>query len=119
MKKILLIEDNKEQVEAYSEEMRRAGFGVSVVSDGLKVMSAIEEVKPDLIVMDVMLPNIDGWEVLGDIKKISDAIKVIVVSELSQDHDVFRSLELGASKYLIREHYSPSEIVEEIKKILK
>ncbi len=121
MKKILLVEDNPLLIESYSQAISNAGFEVVVVRDGQEVIPAVEKDEPDLIVMDVILPNKDGWEVLTTIKNGHDGLKetkVIIVSDLCQAYDVEKGLEMGAAKYLIRDHYSPEEIVEEIKKIL-
>ncbi|MDD3399748.1 MAG: response regulator [Candidatus Paceibacterota bacterium] len=121
MKKILLVEDNPLLVESYSRAINSAGFEVEVISDGQEVIPAVEKNKPDLIVMDVVLPNKDGWEVLTTLKNGHDGLKdtkVIIVSDLCQAYDVEKGLEMGAAKYLIRDHYTPEEIVEEIKKIL-
>ena len=122
MKKILLVEDNPFLIKEYAGGFKKAGFIVEVVSDGGKVLSAVEEIKPDLLVMDIILPNMDGWEILTSIKNGHNGLKdmkVIIVSDLCQKYDVKKGLDLGAAKYLIRNHYSLCEIVEEIKKILK
>jgi DNA-binding response OmpR family regulator len=121
MKKILLVENNPLLVESYSRAMNNAGFEVGVVRDGREVIPAVEKNRPDLIVMDVVLPNKDGWEVLTTLKNGHDGskeTKVVIVSDLCQAYDVKKGLEMGAAKYLIRDHYTPEEIVEEIKKIL-
>jgi len=121
MKKILLVEDNPLLVKLYSQTINNAGFEVEVVCDGQEVIPAVEKNKPDLIIMDVVLPNKDGWDILTTLKNGHDGlkeIKVIIVSDLYQAYDVKKGLEMGAAKYLIRDHYTPEEIVEEIKKIL-
>ncbi len=121
MKKILLVEDNPLLVKLYSQTINNAGFEVEVVCDGQEVIPAVEKNKPDLIIMDVVLPNKDGWDILTTLKNGHDGlkeIKVIIISDLYQAYDVKKGLEMGAAKYLIRDHYTPEEIVEEIKKIL-
>jgi CheY-like chemotaxis protein len=72
------------------------------------------------MLLDIVLPRIDGWEILKEIKrddKLKD-LKVIILSNLSQKAEIDKGMALGAIKYLIKAHYTPSEVVEEIKKIL-
>ena len=120
MKKILLIEDDSFLIEIYKTKIKSAGFEVSVAIDGEEGFKKTEEENPDLILLDIVLPNVDGWEYLKKIEKIpfSKNLKVIVLSNLGQKSDVEKGLSLGAIKYLIKAHYTPSEVVEEIKKIL-
>lgn len=120
MKKILLIEDDPFLIEIYSGKMREKGFFVDVVSNGEEVLAKAKEKKPDLIVLDIVLPQVDGWEILRQLKQDPEVknIKVILLSNLGQKEEVERGVELGAEKYLIKAHFTPSQVVEEIKKII-
>jgi len=94
---------------------------MSVATDGEECLRKLKEEKPDLLLLDIVLPNIDGWEILRKIKK-DDALtdlKVVILSNLGQKAEVEKGVSLGAAKYLIKAHYTPSEVIEEIKKILK
>jgi len=121
MKTILLVEDDPFLVEIYNTKLKEAGFSVIVANDGKEGLKKIKEKKPDLVLLDIVLPNINGWEFLKEVRrddKLSD-LKIIILSNLSQRDEINKGLELGAIKYLIKAHYTPSEVIEEIKKILK
>lgn len=121
MKSILLIEDDPLLIDIYTTKLKEAGFKVDFVEEGKDPFKKIKETKPDLLLLDIVLPNMDGWEILRKIKEDSEIkdLKVIVLSNLGQKNEVERGLELGATKYLIKAHYKPSEVVKEIKEILK
>lgn len=120
MKKILLIEDDPFIVDIYTTKLKESNFDVNVLTDGSDFLERIKEIKPDLLLLDIVLPQVDGWEILREIRsdpKIKN-LKVIVLSNLSQKSDVEKGMILGADKYLIKAHFTPSEIVEEIKKTI-
>jgi len=121
MKTILLVEDDPFLVEIYNTKLKEAGFLVLVAEDGKEGLKKIKEKLPDLILLDIVLPSFDGWEILREIKKDSklSELKIIILSNLSQRDEIEKGLELGAAKYLVKAHYTPTEVVEEIKKILK
>jgi DNA-binding response OmpR family regulator len=121
MKKILLVEDEPFLTDIYTTKLERTGFEVQLVTEGDKVLGVLKEFKPDLLVLDIILPNLDGWEVLRKIRKEKgfEELPVIILSNLGQKQEVMKGLDLGATKYLIKAHYTPSELVEEIKKILE
>lgn len=121
MKTILLIEDDPFLIDLYTTKFKEVGFEVEVAADGEKGLKKMREKKPDLILLDIVLPAINGWEILGEIKKDENLrdLKVIILSNLTQKEEVEKGLKLGAIKYLIKAHYTPTEVVEEVKKILK
>lgn len=119
MKQILLVEDDPFLVDIYTTKFKEMGFDIQVVQDGNQVMKKIVEQKIDLVLLDIVLPHIDGWEILKNINedpKLKD-LKVVVLSNLGQQSEIDKAFSLGAIKYLIKAHYTPSEVVEEIKKI--
>jgi len=121
MKSILLIEDDPFLIDIYTTKLKESGFGVAVATDGEQAIIKIKELKPDLVILDIVLPEVDGWEILRKIKselKLED-LKVIILSNLGQKEEVEKGINLGAVKYLIKAHYTPSQVVEEIKKVLK
>ncbi len=118
MKSILLIEDDPFLIDIYTTKLKEAGFGVEVASDGESAVRKTKEKKPDLVILDIVLPNVDGWEVLKQIKAEFKNLKVIILSNLGQKEEVEKGMKLGATKYLIKAHYTPSQVVEEIKKVL-
>lgn len=128
MNTILLVEDDPFLIDIYTTKLKEAGFNVEVVSDGEECLEKIKqnnlqkkEIWPDLLVLDIVLPRIDGWEVLKEIKadKSLKDLKVVVLSNLGQKAEVEKGISLGVIKYLIKAHFTPSEVVEEIKKTLK
>ena len=118
-KKILLVEDDPFLTDIYTTKFKEAGFDVEAIDDGNGALEKIKAINPDLVVLDIVLPNLDGWEILKKIKQdgSSDLI-VIVISNLGQKDEVEKGLKLGAAKYLIKAHYTPQEIIEEIKKLI-
>lgn len=119
MKKILLIEDDSFLVDIYTTKLKEDGFSVASAFDGEEGLKKIEEEKPDLVLLDIVIPIIDGWEFLKKIRKINKDLKIIILSNLGQKADVEKGLKLGATKYLIKAHHNPSEVVEEVEKLLK
>lgn len=124
MKQILLVEDDSLLIDIYTTKLKEAGFSVEVAEDGEKCQIFLTEKNFDLLVLDIILPQINGWEILEKIKneklKIkNDNLKIVILSNLSQKEEVEKGLALGATKYLIKAHYTPGEVVEEIKQCLK
>ncbi|HOK00833.1 MAG TPA: response regulator [Candidatus Pacearchaeota archaeon] len=120
MKKILLVEDDPFLIDIYTSKLEKEGFSVKISESGEDCFKKINQEKPDLILLDIILPKIDGWEVLKKIKsdeKLKN-IKIIILSNLYQKEDIEKGLSLGADKYLIKANYDPKEVIEEIKKIL-
>ena len=120
MKKILLIEDDELIIEIYTTKLKRSGFDVEVATDGEIAFKKFSEKKYDLILLDIVLPHLTGFEFLERVNQqniLNDA-KIIVLSNLGQKADIERAKKLGVVKYLIKAHYTPSEVVKEIKKIL-
>lgn len=120
MAKILLIEDDKFLRELIIQKLGKEGFDVSEAPEGEAGLVKMKEVKPDLILLDLILPGIDGFEVLKRAKedKELNSIPVIILSNLGQKDDVQKGVDLGAVDYLIKAHFTPSEIVDKIKKTL-
>lgn len=119
-KTILIVEDDKFLRELMNQKLLREGFETEEAVDGEQGIQKIKEVKPDLVLLDLILPGIDGFEVLAKIKEdpILSAIPVIILSNLGQKDDIERGLQLGAKDYLIKAHFTPGEVIEKIKNIL-
>jgi len=131
MKKILLVEDDPFLIDIYTTKLKESGFKLEIADNGEEALKKIKErnlrnskkktLWPDVLVLDIVLARIDGWQVLQEIKKdekLKD-LKIIVFTNLGQKEEVEKGLRLGATKYLIKAHYTPSELVEEIEKIIK
>jgi two-component system phosphate regulon response regulator PhoB/two-component system alkaline phosphatase synthesis response regulator PhoP len=124
MKTILLADDDPLLIEVYANKLKTAGFELEVVQTGEEILAKLKERKFDLLLLDIVLPEISGWDILGKIKEQSSKsknlkdLKIIILSNLGQKSEVEKALKLGAVRYLIKTHYTPSEVVEEVKKIL-
>ena len=119
--KILVIEDDKFLRELITQKLIKEGYEVSEAVDGEEGAKKVKEKKPDLVLLDLILPGIDGFEVLTKIKQDPELkpIPIIILSNLGQKEDVERGLKLGAVDYLIKAHFTPGEIIEKIRSVLK
>jgi len=120
-KTILIIEDDKFLRELIVQKLIKEGYEIAEAIDGEEGIKKIKEGKPDLVLLDLILPGIDGFEVLSRMKGDSALapIPVIILSNLGQKEDVERGLKLGAIDYLIKAHFTPGEIIEKVKNALK
>jgi len=119
--KILVVEDDKFLRELISRKLSGEGFEVSEAIDGEEGIKKIKEEKPALVLLDLILPGVDGFEVLSKIREDPNMAQtpVIVLSNLGQREEIEKGLKLGAIDYLIKAHFTPGEIVEKIKNALK
>jgi len=120
-KTILIIEDDKFLRELIAKKLIKEGYEISEAVDGEEGMKKVKEEKPDLVLLDLILPGIDGFEVLSRMREESAlaSIPVIILSNLGQREDVEKGLKMGAVDYLIKAHFTPGEIIEKIKNALK
>lgn len=120
MKQILLVEDDPFLIDIYATKFKEMGFVIDIAQDGNQALRKIGEKNIELVLLDIVLPHVDGWEILKEIRKQDSFkdLKVVVLSNLGQKSEVDKAFALGATKYLIKAHYTPSEVVEEVKKIL-
>lgn len=119
-KKILIIEDDLTLRNALTEFLEADNFTVVVASDGEEGLALIGEIKPDLVLLDIILPKKNGFEVLKEMKsdnEVSD-IPVMLLTNLGSLDDIEKALALGATTYLVKGDYQIKEIVEKIKNIL-
>jgi len=118
--KIFLIEDDSFLLSMYATKFEIENFKVIMAEDGDKGVRLAAKEMPDIILLDILLPKMDGFEVLGEIKanpKIAK-IPVILLTNLSQKDEIDKGLKMGAVDYLIKAHFMPSEVVDKIKKLL-
>ncbi len=120
MKKILIIEDERVLAEIYKEKLSGAGFEVSLALDAEGGFKAAKKEKPDLILLDVLLPGENGISFLSRLKKDPEisSIPVIVFSNYDDPKTKRKAFTLGAKSYLIKTNYTPSQLVDIIKKEL-
>ncbi len=120
-KKILLVEDDTFLANIYKTKFEMEGFEVEVAESGDKGLTLSKEVSPDIILLDVLLPKMDGFTILKKLKadKKTEKVPVIMLTNLGQKDDVDKGIKLGAVDYLIKAHFKPSETVDKVKKALK
>ena len=120
-KNVLIIEDEKMLSEMYKTKFEMEGFEVTQAFDGKEGLDKARQGKPDIILLDIILPKLDGFLVLKEIK--SDAVMkktpVLLLTNLGQDDDIKKGKELGAEGYFVKSNHSPAEIVEQVRQQLK
>lgn len=117
-KKILVVEDERPMAHALELKLTKSNFNVRTVFNGEEAIDAVKKEKFDLILLDLMLPQKDGFSVLKDLKLTGNQAPVIVSTNLSQQEDIARAKELGAVGYFVKSNTHISDIIEQIKKIL-
>ena len=119
--KILIIEDDVFITDMYQAKFKIAGFEVARAENGAKGIKAIQEDKPDIIMLDIVMPQIDGFEVLKVIKKDPKTkdIPIILLTNLRQRENIEGGLKLGADDYIVKAHFTPDEVVEKVEKVEK
>ena len=119
-KTILFIEDESALQKTFEEVLKQEGYEMISALDGEIGLRLAKEKKPDLILLDLILPKIHGFEVLKDLKadvKTKD-IPVIVLTNLEGVEDVEKAIEAGATTYLVKAQYSLEDVIDKIKKTL-
>ncbi|MBU4030658.1 response regulator [Patescibacteria group bacterium] len=118
---VLIVEDDKFLRELLVRKLENTGFNVSFAVNGEEALKKIKEQMPQLILLDLVLPGIDGFEVLKQVKanERMDGIAIIILSNLGQQGEVERGIRLGADDYLIKAHFTPDEIIQKAKMILE
>jgi len=119
-KKILFIEDESALQKTFGEILKQEGYEMISALDGETGLRLAKSEKPDLILLDLILPKMHGFEVLKKLKEDKETkdIPVIVLTNLEKIEDVDKALELGATTYLVKAQYSLEEIVAKIKQVL-
>ncbi len=119
-KKILLVEDDSFLISMYTTKFELENFEVVAAEDGEKGLNLAAKEKPDIILLDILLPKMNGFEVLKELKnnKETNQIPIILLTNLSQKNEIEQGLALGAQDYLIKAHFMPSEVMDKIKKVL-
>ena len=119
-KKILLVEDEKILAEMYQSKLTRAGFKVFLVSEAEEGLALAKKEKPDLILLDILLPMENGIGFLTKLRKdpVIASTPVVAFSNYDDPKTKKQALDLGAKEYLIKTNYTPSEIIAKIKQLL-
>ncbi len=121
MKKILIIEDEKILADMYREKFTQAGFKVFTAFEAKEGLILTKKEKPDLIILDILLPRENGIFFLKKLKETPEASSVLVIAFSNYDDPNMKkqAMKLGAKDYLIKTNYTPEEIVNKVRKYLK
>ncbi|OGF25195.1 hypothetical protein A2303_02435 [Candidatus Falkowbacteria bacterium RIFOXYB2_FULL_47_14] len=120
--KVLLVEDDSFLREICGRKLTKEGYTVYESIDGEQALNGVKQINPDIMLLDIILPAIDGFQILHQIrsdkdKKISET-PIIMLSNLGQDDDIKKAMDMGANDYLVKAHFTTEEIVAKMKKIL-
>ena len=126
-KRILVVEDDPFLSDIYNTKLKQAGFSVELAMTGEECVNKLTAGEYDLMVLDIVLPQLDGWEILGRVGEMRqknaesyiNRLKIIILSNLGQKEEIKRGLDLGADGFMIKAHFTPSEVAAEIEKALK
>lgn len=115
--KILLVDDDEFLLDMYSLKFKEAGFDIDIAASGEAALEKMRKVNYDIVLLDIIMPALDGFEVLQKMKaeKLGGDSIVIVLSNLGQKEDIERGMYLGAKDYVIKAHFTPREVVEKVK----
>ena len=117
---VLLVEDDVFLSGIYQKKFEMEGYKVTIADNGEKALVEAKKKKPNIIMLDILLPKLDGFAVLEKLKTDNEVknIPVILLTNLGQKDDVEKGLQMGAVDYLIKAHFKPSEVVDKIKGVL-
>ena len=118
-KKILIIEDEKFLLEIYQSRFEKEGYQVLTAINGQRGLVLAQKEKPDLIILDILMPEMNGYEVIEKLKKNSQTqeITILVLSNLGQEEEIKRGLELGADDYVIKTNLTPTELLDKVERM--
>ncbi len=116
-KKVLLVEDDDSLANVYQTRLQAEGFNVKRVPNGEDALASAMEFRPDLILLDVMMPKVNGFDVLDILRNTPDTanVKVVMLTALSQESDRQRATELGVDDYMVKSQVVIADVVERIK----
>ena len=121
MKNILITEDEEFLIRALKDNLEAEGCSVATAANGDEAMEAIRKKKPDLILLDLLMPKRDGFYVIEEVKKNPEwkLIPIIVLSNLGGDAEIKRALQLGADDFFVKSQHPIDEVIEKVKEYLE
>ena len=120
-KKVLIVEDDEMLAGMYAEKFTMSGYNAQVAHDGSEGLKQVESFMPDIVLLDIIMPKVDGFVVLKRIKS-NDAlskIPVIMLTNLGQEDDINKAKKLGATDYFVKANHTPAEIIKKVEGILQ
>ncbi len=128
-KRILVVEDDPFLSDIYCTKLKETDFETDLASTGDECWEKLKDKKYDLMILDIVLPGMDGWEIMGKIRDLREKggsegeymenLKVMILSNLGLKEEIQKGLRLGADSFLLKAHFTPAQIVEEIKKLIE
>lgn len=117
MPTILIADDNKQITSILEEYAKKDGYTVKVAFDGLEALESFREFQPDVVLLDVMMPKMDGFEVCREIRRNSN-VPVIMITARGEDFEKIMGLDIGADDYIVKP-FSPAEVMARIRAVLR
>lgn len=121
-KKILIVEDESSIADLYKLKLEKENFDVKLADNWLLALTYINDFKPDLILLDIMMPSMNGFDSLTTIRNLAPSMKdckIIMFSNLSSQNDIDKAMSYWADSYIVKSDVTPKEVVEKIRSILK
>lgn len=116
-KKVLIVEDDSFLQGLMANKLEKNGFDATNVGNGEEAVTALATNKFDVVLLDLMLPDISGFDIMKNMKEAKQRMPVIVFSNLSDDKDIKKAMDLGADEYLIKANFTLEELVEKVQKV--
>lgn len=118
--KILLIEDDNELAEMYNLKFQQEGLNLEIIEDGISGLEKAKKELPHVILLDIMMPKMDGFAVLTELKndERTKNIPVLMLSNLGQESDIEKGKKLGADDYIVKASMTPTQVVEKVRSYL-
>lgn len=116
--KILIIEDDQVLSDVLHRKLVKEGYDVYVAKDGEEGLDKVKQAVPDLILLDIIMPKKNGFEVLESLKQQGSKIPIIIISNSGQSVEISKAISLGAKDYLVKAEFDPEEVVSKVKKVL-
>lgn len=119
--KVLLVEDDQMIVDMYKMRLEEEGFEVLITEKGSEVLGLAKKNKPAIILLDVILPETDGFSILRSLHSSTETrnIPVLLLTNLGQESDQEKGVEMGASGYFVKSQHTPVEVINKIKELIK
>ena len=118
-KKVLLVEDEQVLADVLDAKLKKAGYETTVSYDGEDGLAKIRAIKPDLILLDIVLPKINGYEILETMKAEGNTTPIIIISNSGQPVEIDRTKELGAVDFLVKTQFDPDELIDKVNNFLQ
>ena len=120
-KKVLVVEDDSLLQDMLAQQLSKDNWGVSYAKDGEKAIELARSEKPDIILLDLMLPGVSGYDILAQLKKDPELMRipVIILSNLGQQEDMDKGLQLGAADFMIKSNFTLDEVSAKMKGLLE